>query len=164
MRWPRLFRRRDARRRGFALVEMMTVLLVAGSVTRIAAPNVEVMLHRARAADVLGNLRVVELAAVEYNSATRSWPETGESGEAPVEMARYLPTDFSFRAEHHSLKWERWELPDGLPGHPDTELLVGVTVTIPDDDVGAAVLEMVGPARAHLTVGDRYTFILAREG
>lgn len=142
---------------------MMTVLLIAGSVTRIAAPNVEVMLHRARAADVLGDVRVVELAAVEYNSATRSWPETGVAGEAPAEMARYLPRDFTFRSEHHTLTWHRWELPNGLPGHPDTERLVGVTVTVPDDEVGAAVLEMVGPGQAHLTVGDRYTFIFARE-
>lgn len=182
MRWPKFLRpgtvlsrvpgvreagrgagRDSVERRGFALVEMMTVLLVAGSVTRIAAPNVEVMLHRARAADILGDVRVVELAALEYNSATRSWPETGEAGKAPDEMAGYLPGDFRFRDEHHTLTWERWELPRGLPGRPDTELLLGITVTIPDEDVGAAVLDMAGRSRARLTVGDHYTFIFARE-
>lgn len=148
---------------GFALVEMMTVLLVAGSLTRIAAPNVDVMLDRARATDVLGDIRVLELAAFEYHAATRAWPATGEPGEVPEELADYLPEDFTFQSEHHTLTWQRWNLRDGLPNHPEIGLLAGVTVTLPDDEVGAALLEIVGPGRAQLTVGDRYSFILARE-
>lgn len=154
-------RRPDTPRRGFALIELMTVLLVAGSVSRIAAPNVAVMLHRARAADILGDVRVIGLAAVEYNSANRSWPETGEPGEVPGELESYLPEGFTFQSEDHTLTWERWELPDGLPGHPETGLLVGITVTISDEAVGAALLEMAGPRRVHLTVGNQYTFIIA---
>lgn len=148
---------------GFALIEMMTVLLVAGSLTRIAAPNVDVMLDRARATDVLGDIRVLELAAFEYNAANRAWPATGEPGQVPEELADYLPEDFTFQSESHTLTWQRWDLREGLPNHPETGLLAGVTVTLPDDDVGAALLEMAGPSRAHLTVGDHYSFILARE-
>lgn len=149
--------------RGFALVEMMTVFLVAGSLTRIAAPNVEVMLDRARAADILGDIRVLELAAFEHYSATRTWPESSEAGEVPPDLIDDLPEDFGFQSDHRTLTWQRWELQDGLPGHPETGLLTGVTVNIPDDDVGAALLEMVGPGRVHLTVGDHYTLILDRE-
>jgi len=149
--------------RGFALVETMTVLLVAGSLTRIAAPNVEVMLHRARAAEILGDIRVLELAAFEHYSSTRTWPETADPGEVPRELTDNLPGEFAFRSDHHTLTWQRWELRDGLPGHPDTESLAGATVSIPDDEIGAAFLEMLGPGRARLTVGDHYSFILARE-
>lgn len=150
--------------RGFALVEMMTVLLVAGSLTRVAAPNVEVMLHRARAADILGDIRVVELAAFEHYSATRTWPETTDTGEVPPELTDNLPEDFAFRSDHHTLTWQRWKLRDGLPGHPQTESLAGVTVSIPDDEIGAALLEMLGPSRARLTVGKHYIIVLAGEG
>lgn len=149
--------------RGFALIEMMTVVLIAGSLARIAAPNVEVMLHRARAADVLGDIRVLELAVFEYNSATGTWPATGEPGVAPEELDEFLPEDFGFRSAHHTLTWRRWDLRDGLPDHPEVDLLAGVAVTIPDDEIGAALLEMVGSGRVHLTVGDHHTFILARE-
>lgn len=149
--------------RGFALVEMMTVLLVAGSLTRIAAPNVEVLLHRARAADILGDVRVLELAAFEHYSSTRSWPRAAGTGVVPPELTDDLPEGFDFRSDHHALTWQRWELRDGLPGHPGTGLLAGVTVNIPDEEVGAALLEMVDPARVHLTVGNHHTFILARD-
>ncbi|MFP3948458.1 MAG: hypothetical protein ACOC8K_01860 [Gemmatimonadota bacterium] len=141
----------------------MTVLLVAGSVTRVAAPNVEVMLHRARAAEIVGDVRALELAAFEYHAATRTWPDIGNPGEVPGSLSGYLPEEFSFERDHYTLTWRRWELRDGLPDRPEIQALVGVTVTIPDDEIGAALLEAVGSSRAHFTVGDNYTLILARE-
>ena len=156
-------RRRANPRWGFTLVETLTVLLVASSVTRIAAPNVEVMVHRARAAEIVGDVRVLELAVFEHNAARRGWPATGRPGEIPASLAGYLPDEFTFEREDYTLTWRRWELRDGLPDYPEIQALVGVTVTVPDDEIGAALLEMAGPNRAHLTVGDHYTFILARE-
>lgn len=146
-------------RRGFTLVEAMTAALVASTVARIAVPNFQEMKLRARAAEVVMAIRQVSNAAVQYNADCHTWPEDTWPGEKPPELAEYLE-GIDFQRNGYQLDWENWRLPDGLPEHPKTRVLLGVSVATENEDLGNAVVQMLGPSRAHFTMGTSHTFVL----
>ncbi|MBW3533689.1 MAG: prepilin-type N-terminal cleavage/methylation domain-containing protein [Gemmatimonadetes bacterium] len=150
-----------ASRRGFTLVEVLVVVMVMSIVTRIALPNVQEALLRARATEAVATLRVVEVAAREYNATTGAWPMEAPPGEVPPELVGYLPDGFDFQLEEYQLDWERWSLPDGLPSDPDADELVGVSLVTDREDLGLAVAELLGSSGWY-TLGDHYTRLIDR--
>ena len=149
------------RRHGFTMVEIMVVVVVASIVTRIAIPNVQEALLHARAVDALGDLRVVELAAREYNADTGGWPAEEAPGQVPAVLVPYLPDGFTFSSEEYDLDWETWALPEGLPSDPDAHQLVGVALVTDREDLGLAVAELMGP-NGWYVLGDHYTRLIDR--
>lgn len=146
-------------RGGFTLVEAMTAVLITSTLARIAVPNIQEMTLKARATEIVGTVRQVEVAAMNYSADTHQWPEDSWPGEVPPELASELE-GVSFERQGYRLDWENWRLPDGLPEHPDTRVLLGVSITPDDPELGDAVVELVGESRAHFTLGDSYTFVL----
>lgn len=153
-------RREAGKRRGFTLVEMMSVVLISGTLARVAVPNYQEMHLKARAAEVAGEIRAVEVAVMNYNSDTNRWPDDVEAGVVPPGLRSYLPAGFTFSQRGYELDWENWRLPDGLPRYPDTNVLLGVSVTSENETLLNAVADLTGGSRAHFTLGDTYTFIL----
>ena len=150
-----------ANRPGFSLVEATVVVLFLGILARIAAPAYLQVAHRARAAAALGDINTVRLAAYEYNLDTNEWPADVNPGIVPPELEPYLGETFTFEREHYQLDWENWVMPDGSPRHPSTGVLLGVSLVTSDEQLGAALEEVVGTETAHYTLGDNYTFIIA---
>lgn len=146
-------------RSGFTLVEAMTAVLIVSTVARIAVPNYQEMKLKARAAEVTVAIRQVSNAALQHNTESHAWPEDTGPGEKPPELEEYLE-GISFERQGYQLDWENWRLPDGLPKHPETRVLLGVSVVTEDEDLGNAVVEMLGPGRAHFTLESSYTFVL----
>ncbi len=146
-------------RRGFTLVEAMTALLITSTLARIALPNFQEMKLKAQATEIVGAIRQVEVAAMNYNADTHQWPDDTWPGEVPPELADELE-GVSFDRQGYQLDWENWRLPDGLPKHPETRVLLGVSITSENEDLGNAIVELVGESRAHFTLGDNYTFVL----
>lgn len=146
-------------RRGFSLLEMMIVIVILGTLARIALPHYEVVRRKAEAADVIGNFDVVRVAAFSYNADYHSWPGDTEAGQVPPELVSYLPDGYSFEFRGYTLDWEYWVLPDGLPGHPDIKVLVGVSMVTDNKDLGNEVLNLLGNGAATYSVDDHYTQI-----
>lgn len=146
-------------RRGFTLVEGMTVMLILGIVTRIAIPQIQDVRVRAQAAQALGDFRVIEHAAQEYLADNNQPPPDAGTGIVPAGLESYLE-GFTFNKPAYQLDWENWVLPSGLPKHPETRVLLGVSISIDNPVLGEAIVRLVGLNRAHYTLGNKYTFIL----
>lgn len=142
------------------MVELAVVVLVVGILARIAMPAYHNIVYRARAAAALGDLETIRLAAFEYNTDTGGWPADRYPGEVPPELEPYLGEGFTFDREHYQLDWENWILPDGTPKHPNTGVLLGVSITTSDPHLGGALEALVG-TQAHYTLNSNYTFIIA---
>ena len=149
------------RRGGFSIVELTVVVLFLGILARIAIPSYQQLVYRARAAAALGDLNAVRTAAYEYNITTNEWPADRYPGEVPPELVPYLGEGFTFERDHYELDWENWMMPDGSPRHSETGVLLGVSLVTQDERLGAALEKVVGTDRAHYTLGDNYTFIIA---
>jgi prepilin-type N-terminal cleavage/methylation domain-containing protein len=147
-------------RRGFSLVEILMVIVIIGTLARIAIPNYQGMTRKARAADVIGNFEVVRVAVFSYNADTHRWPPDVNRGQVPPELENYLPEGFDFTFDGYLLDWENWVLPDGLPSQPGTGVILGVSLVTDNEDLGNEVLNLLGESAATYSIGDHYTYIL----
>ena len=150
--------RRD--RRGFSLIELLTALLIVATLVRISIPQVNRVLLRARAAAIIGDMNVIRAAATGYMGDYHVWPPDAGGGAIPSGMEQYLPDGFSFDKGEYQLDWENWILPGGLPKHPDTKVLLGVSVVTEDEYLAAALLGLLGDNWSRYTLGNNYTFII----
>ena len=148
-------------RRGFTLVELLVVVLIVALLAGIALPMYKQVVLRARAASVVGTMNAVRLAAYEYNADTGEWPADLGPGQRPPELEPYLGDSYLFEGDGYQLDWENWELPGGTPKHPETGVLLGISMTTTNETLGAALENLLGSNTAHYTLGDNYTFIIA---
>ena len=138
---------RRARRAGFTLVELLLVVVIISVLAAIAIPNYRVVVTRARAADLLGRIDVVEVAVQSYLADTSTWPADDAPGAVPPGLTTYLPDGFAFTGEDFQLEWENG---GGLKG---------VAVVTDNEELGNALLDVAGPGRWFVS-GNRYVFIL----
>lgn len=163
---PLLRRRRrplpEGERRGFTMVEVLTVMMVMGTLARMSVPSFHEVLVRARAAEVIGDFETVRVAVLSYHADHNQWPADGYTGQVPAGLAEYLPENFSFEGAGYSLDWENWVLPDGLPQDPAARGVLAVSVVTEDRDLGFALGDILGGGMAHYALGDAYTFVIER--
>ena len=146
-------------RPGFAAVDVLAVLLALTILARVAVPVYRAVRLRADAAAALRDLEAVQRSARQYNADTGGWPADRYAGELPPELRPYLGADFSFTRDPYQLDWENWALPQGTPRHPDTTMLLGVSVVTADARLGRAFRELLGSADSYYTLGDHHTFV-----
>ena len=101
---------------GTTILEAITVMLIVSIVARIAIPQFQEILTRARAAEIRATFDVVEDAANRLIVQNRPWPEDADAGVVPPELRPTLPPGFSFERGRYQLDWENWVLPNGMPG------------------------------------------------
>ena len=150
------------RRRGFTIVEAATVMMIVSVLTRIAMPQMQEVLTRARATEVRASFSVVEEAATRLSIENSPWPNDTDAGVVPSELVNMLPGGFSFDRERYQLDWENWILPSGLPGYPSVRGLVGISITTSDRALGVALMDLI-PSNAKFELGETYTFIFATQ-
>src|SRR3990170_4579524 len=96
----------NARRAGFTLVELILVVVIVSVLAAIAIPNYQVVVTRARAADLLGRIDVVEVGVQSFLGDNNAWPPDAATGVVPPSLVDYLPDNFSFDGEDFQLEWE----------------------------------------------------------
>lgn len=147
-------------RTGFTMVELLTVTAIMGTLARMATPDIHKAILEAEAASVAGDFETVRVAALNYYADHFRWPADGYAGQVPDGLAPYLPANFNFVRQGYELDWENWALPDGLPEHRSTGVLLGISIVTKNRALGQAVVDLLGKRMAHYELGDRYTFVL----
>ena len=150
------------RGRGFTLVEVVTVMMIVSALTRLALPQMQEVLTRARATEVRASFSVVQEAATRLSIENQPWPDDTDAGVVPPELIDMLPANFSFDRERYQLDWEHWILPSGMPGDPSVRGLIGISITTPDRALGVALMDLI-PTNAKFELGETYTFIFATQ-
>ena len=145
---------------GSTIMEAITVLLLVSIITRIAIPQMQEILTRARATEVRATFSVVAGAANRLSLENLPWPPDADAGVVPPELRRQLPEGFSFERDRYQLDWENWVLPEGMPGDPTVRGLIGISITTSDRSLGLALLDLI-PVNAKFALGETYTFIFA---
>jgi len=153
----------DEERLGFTMVEVLTVMVVMGTLARMAVPSFHEVLVRARAAEVIGDFETVRVAVLSYQTDHHQWPADGHTGQVPPGLAEYLPDNFSFEGLGYRLDWENWVLPGGLPQDPEARAVLAVSVVTEDLELGQALGDILGGGMAHYALGDAYTFVIERQ-
>ena len=93
-------------RRGFTLIEMLIVVVIISILARVAVPKVRAMHQQAKAAKIVGDLKLIITAAYSYQATTNNWPPSSGWGVIPVGLAPYLPTGFTFSPTDYKLSWQ----------------------------------------------------------
>ncbi len=153
--------RRDSRRGGFTLIELMIAASIVGILAGFAIPNLQTMIYRARATDVAADMEVVRVATLNDQADLLGWPPEAVVGTIPTGLDSYLPEGFTFAGDGYQLDFESWSLPGGLPGDPNTTVLIGVSVVAVEDDLGNAIAEFLSGAIV-FSVGNTHTIVIDR--
>jgi len=144
------------RRRGFTLIELMTVVCVLGLLVAIAIPRYRDTKRRAFAAKVAADFNTVRVAAYNYFADNNTYPPDGSPGVAPAALVPYLPQNFKFDAGNYTLDYDVWP----SPANPK-QLVVAVTVTSGDQQLVNMVARNSPSGGTGINVGNGYTYIFA---
>ena len=136
-------------RSGVTLIELLTVMLIISILAAIAMPQVRGVIVRARAADAISDMRLVRLAAFNFQSDQQVWPAETAAGVVPPGLEAYLPEGFELVQDDFTLDFENW---GGSP------FLVGVTMITSDTILGRTALEML--ASPKWNSADKYTWVI----
>jgi prepilin-type N-terminal cleavage/methylation domain-containing protein len=144
------------RRRGFSLIELMTVMAVIGLLAALGIPRYREMKRRAFAAAVVSDFNTVRVASYNYFADNSTYPPDGGAGSPPAAMVPYLPQGFEFTNANYTLDYDVWP----SPGNP-TQLVVGITVTSGDQQLVNMIAAKIQNGGLGLNVGNGYTYIFA---
>jgi type IV pilus assembly protein PilE len=82
--------------RGFTLIELMTVVTIAGILSTIAFPSLEGQLQRARRVDAMVSMMAVQLAQERWRSNAPSYATLAQIGVAATSANRH----YTLAADH----------------------------------------------------------------
>jgi prepilin-type N-terminal cleavage/methylation domain-containing protein len=145
------------RRAGFTIVELLTVMIVLGLLASLALLKYIDLTHRARTAQVAGDLEAVRLAAYGAWSETGQWPAETGPGVIPPGLAQYLPASFTFQRNDYTLDWENFSPPGG---GQTAGMQVGVVVSTTEPRLRLALENTLGNKLPFIDVGGSLTFII----
>lgn len=148
----------DVRRRGFTLVELMVVVLVLAVLAGIGLLKYVDLRATARTASLAGDVRAIQMAAVNYFADFEQWPPEAAPGAVPTGLTGYLPGDLASSLDRQVYVLDFQNLVIG--GEP----LIGVAVTSTDARLVAKFIATFGSRAPYFLNGGTLTYLIAGPG
>ena len=126
-------------RRGFSLIELITVVIVLGILASIALLKYTDLRNNALSAQMAQELRAIQVAAYNYYAEKESWPPETGPGDVPAGLGPLLPGQLasSFDRGDYLLDYENF-------GAQGTDVIIGVSVTTSDPKLFAKFVQYLG--------------------
>jgi prepilin-type N-terminal cleavage/methylation domain-containing protein len=148
-----------SRYRGFTLIELLVVLFVLGILASIALLKYGDLRNNAVAAQVVQELRAVQVAAINYYAEKEAWPPEAGAGAVPTGLGTLLPGQLatSFDRGDYMLDYENF-------GATGTDVVIGVAVTTSNPKLFAKLAQYLGGGSPFFVAGSRITYLIAGPG
>jgi len=101
------FRRPGAVSPGFTLIELLVVVTLLAILAAIALPMLREAIYNAQAANILGDVRAVQIAYSQYIADGGERVRNSGWGTVPRDLEAYLPDGFNFRTDLADYRWIR---------------------------------------------------------
>ena len=150
---------RRRRRSGFTFVELLIVVTIVGILSAIAVPKYIDLKRRANTTKVLGDFQAVRVAVMSFFADSAYFPAEVPAGVMPPNLQKYLPVGFQFTRAQWTLDYENWNVGQ-QPEFPNSESLIGVSVTTDDPVLGETTSRLLGNV-PQFSVGNTYTFMIS---
>ncbi|HEX3232952.1 MAG TPA: prepilin-type N-terminal cleavage/methylation domain-containing protein [Gemmatimonadales bacterium] len=144
-------------RRGFTMIELLTVLIVLALLSGLAILRYIDLRNRALAVQASADLETVRLAAYSAWYETGNWPADAGPGVMPPELASYLPGGFSFQRNEYSLDWENFAPPGG---GPSGGMQIGVVLSASTTRMSNTLVQVLGNKTPFVVNGDEITYVI----
>jgi prepilin-type N-terminal cleavage/methylation domain-containing protein len=145
------------RRRGFSLIELLTVMLVIGVLAGIALLKYIDLRHRAMSAAAIADIEAIRLAGYSAFYETGIWPADAGAGMTPPGMAQYLAQNFSFTRPEYTLDWENF-VPPG--GGPSGGMQLGIVLSSGNTRLTQSLIKHLGNKSPFFVVGSTLTYVI----
>jgi prepilin-type N-terminal cleavage/methylation domain-containing protein len=94
-------------RRGFTLIEVLVVATLIAILAAIALPMIREAIYKAQAANILGDVRAVQIAYSQFIADDGTRVRNSGWGRVPRDLEPYLPDGFNFRTDLADYRWVR---------------------------------------------------------
>jgi prepilin-type N-terminal cleavage/methylation domain-containing protein len=126
-------------RGGWTMIELLMVMLILGILVNLAMPALRLIRRRAEAAHVIGDMRVIHVAALASHADRGVFPPSDNWGNVPPPLVPTLPEGFEFRYGDAMYRWHRYATPEGTPLFPGQTELLAVEVRVADPGLAATI-------------------------
>lgn len=93
--------------RGFSLIELLVAMVVLAILAAIAIPTLQSAIMNAHAANILGDVRAVQIAYSQFMADGGTRARNTGWGRTPTDLAPYLPDGFNFATDVADYRWVR---------------------------------------------------------
>ena len=141
-------------RRGWTLVELMTVIVIMGLLSAIGVLKYIDLTRTGYAARIASDFVTIRLAAYNFEADhNNQWPADAGPGVVPPQLAPYLPSGFSFSTPTYRLDWDNLS-PSTVPYQ------LAVSLTTNDTRLMNSLVQNLGHRLPYFFAGNRLTYIL----
>jgi len=146
-------------RKGFTLIELMTVIIVLSILAGIAVMKFIDLRNAALAAQVASDIHAVRVGAFNYFADQETWPAESSAGAVPIGLGPLLPGQLagSFDRVDYLLDYDNF-------GSGASPIMIGVAITTSDPRLMAKFIATLGTKTPYFLSGSRLTYLIAGPG
>lgn len=162
------------KRRGFTLVELLTVIVVLAILAGISVMKYIDLRNAALAAQMAQEVRAIQIAAFNYYAEKETWPPDAGMSAVPVGLGPLLPGQLaeSFDRGEYQLDFENFGsggggglgADEGGGAGGSADMIVGVSITTNDDKLFAKFVRYLGNQSPFFVSGSKITYLIAGPG